>query len=682
MLGPALAVIDRLRTSARLALLMVLLLVPAGVAGAAFAGATGGQIAFSAKERVGVQVLRPALAALAATAAGTTPDLDALTAAVRAAPELAVDPELGAVTGRAAAAGTAAGRAGLADALAGLITALGNDSNLILDPDLDSFYVMDSLVVQLPAVLSNAAHAGAPADPASAATALVAGQAVRAGVLSDSATAIRTDLATAAAHTARADGLTAALDPLSRAADAAAALADRLTGTLATPGPADPAALGAAAADAVTPATGQLDALLAARIGQLSTDRALVLAGTGAGLLLAGWLGAGVWWRTRHDVNLLVAGVTAITGRDGAGGDGPDVRLPAGRDELGDLGRAIAVAGDQLAHQDAALHRAKEDRERQMQAAIHHQRQSDEDIRRRARVIIEQTVAQVVGELENVVGTVSEVRDAAGTIGDRVATTDGVLRAVIGRAGQATEMAGRLESGVHRVAGMATLISGVAEQTKLLALNATIEAARAGAAGRGFAVVAGEVKELATTTGRSTSQITDTLGSFESDIGTVVTAITRMAEELGDADEATHVLRSVAQQQHDLVRRLDGSVSTAIERVRGLAGATEQIERRDQMRVTIGETAVLWTGGRALPLRQVDLSPGGIGGILEAGATVRLGERVRVVLPLDGEETTVDAEVVNHRPGTGGGLTVGMRFVGPEPAAAARITAFLTRMGA
>jgi methyl-accepting chemotaxis protein len=672
LLAPADAVVSRLRNSARLALLVVLLLVPAGLANEAFASTINGQIAFSSAERTGVLVLRPALDSLAATVAGSgDARLEALGTAVAAHPELDSAQQWAAVQTAAhgsSGTGTPAARAKLAAALTDLVTQVGNTSNLILDPDLDSFYAMDSLVVQVPRLLLTAAQAAAP-DTGAARTERVAAQAVAAGAISGAAAAITSDVQTATSHTTLA-GLTGQLAPLVAVAGTGDVLAKSLSGTLATPAAADPAKAAASAAG-LEPAVGALDVLLARRVAHLAQERNVTLAASLAALLLASWVAAAVWRRTRTDVGQVVSAVTAI-----AEGELAPRPLPQGRDEFGDIGRAVAVARHQLTDARAALDVSLAAREEELKANFAHQRAAEKQTRQRAQRVIDETATVVAGELGDVVGQVSAVRGAATTIDERVGAADTAARSVVEQAKEADRLILALSGSLGEVQAMAKLIAGIADQTRLLALNATIESARAGEAGRGFSVVAQEVKNLAVTTAKSTGDITETIDTLQQGATAVAGAISQMSTGIGGVDEATAVLRTVADEQYALVERLETSVHETLERLRSMATLTDRLERREHERVPAMGDVNLLVNGRWLAARLADVSKGGLRCIVQAAAAPGTGDVIDVEIQLGDGPLTLPARVV-RRLVAQADAQLGLAFDAPPPALARRLASYV-----
>ncbi|HEX8497584.1 MAG TPA: EAL domain-containing protein [Actinomycetales bacterium] len=335
LLRPVLGLTDRLRTRSRLLLLVGVLLVPSVLAAGSFAVVIGGQVRFAEYERAGVAVVGPAIQALATSAAGGSPDLTRLRAAVSSHPELGASPALRAVQEAAPGPDRTA-------ALGALVRTVGDSSKLILDPDLDSFYVMDALVVQLPRALE---VLGTPASSTGGQPVQIA-PAFQAGLLTLRAESLATDVATAVRSSRSASSMSRDLQPVQAFRRQLSALAE-LTGGTGLPAAPEVAAAradavrgGGLAGDALAR---QLDVLLQDRAQALALRRDGTLALTLGGLLVAVWIAAAVIWRTRHDVSLTLVGVAAISD-----GDLQERDLPKGLDEFGDIGRAVHGARQRL----------------------------------------------------------------------------------------------------------------------------------------------------------------------------------------------------------------------------------------------------------------------------------------------------------------------------------------------
>lgn len=120
--------------------------------------------------------------------------------------------------------------------------------------------------------------------------------------------------------------------------------------------------------------------------------------------------------------------------------------------------------------------------------------------------------------------------------GDRIEAVSSHSGKVAGIVRDAGEQVERLQERVQKISDSITKINTIANQTNLLALNAAIEASRAGAAGKGFAVVATEVKELATQTSRSTSEISERIEEIQAETLTTSENFKRIFEEISAID--------------------------------------------------------------------------------------------------------------------------------------------------
>ena len=117
------------------------------------------------------------------------------------------------------------------------------------------------------------------------------------------------------------------------------------------------------------------------------------------------------------------------------------------------------------------------------------------------------TIEETSAAMEQLASTVQQnaqrAKDASGVAAGvtRTAEEGGLVMQ------QATEAMERITTSSGKISNIIGLIDDIAFQTNLLALNASVEAARAGEAGKGFAVVAVEVRRLAQSAAKASSEI-------------------------------------------------------------------------------------------------------------------------------------------------------------------------------
>ncbi|MFN8110041.1 MAG: methyl-accepting chemotaxis protein [Thermoleophilia bacterium] len=643
------------------------LLIPLGWLAFSYTGMNGRNTAAYRLERDGVTFLTRAAAvqrdvvslrtdAVRASAGGATATTaqDRLAADVRAldAANAAVGARL-AAGGRAnvagdwtkwksliAAAGTATGSPETLmtamDAVTGfgggtLIPDVGNNSQLELDPDLDTYWMMDAAVNQgAPLVeLLGRAQALLAIDRARYGDAgLPVARRVELAVLSSQIETrvgnIRGDLTTAYASTHDA-GLKARVEPaIATLERTAQPVLDGLRGAVdaGTLGAGDAATVTRAATDAIDATTAastslypQLDRLIAARIGGIERDSNTKLLIAAIFCLLAGYLVLGIIVATRRALRqvLVVADRLALGDTDVA----VDIHT---RDEIGQFaqsfGRTVeylqetVAATQQVAQRNlrvAVTPRSPEDRiGNALVEMITSLRGSITRVADASRVVKQSSMelasaSDASGQVTTgIASSIQDITAGADSQVERIRTAraagddaaeaahraftaaqSGVQTALVAsasmdRARSASEEAvgamTALETNSGQIGAMVETIASLADQTNLLALNAAIEAARAGDAGRGFAVVADEVRQLA-------EQSAEAALSIQGLVREVQRGTARAVEAVGVG--TSQVLEGAA--RVDDARDAFVSISGSVEEIRPhldrLVGETAEVSR-------------------------------------------------------------------------------------------------------
>ncbi len=487
-----------------------------------------------------------------------------------------------------------------------LITHVGDASNLILDPELDSFYTMDVALSRLPELASSIesiASAVVELESKPNHFQLIELGGVK-SAFSLRSEAVLTSVKNAMDSNPSGETHKALLSANQAFAEQQAIVAGLLS-SMVQPG-ADLTVLRAAYEKAepnLFKATDQLwhasieelDRLLVVRKSGFEQAQRKLLFISGAVLLLALLTGVAVSISITGSLGQLVSRMNRLRGGD----TNIDIPYLNAETEIGEVARALNVFKEAVAKSSTA-----QDELQSTVAAVKAENERLNLASRQQLLDMAEILEGQVGTIIDMLGLTSEQLDGASKslttasqsateemriAANLVTTTEAAMAAIrpgteqlansiahvaqeISMATRATAMAAERENiakeriaalqfAAEHVGSVVGIIENIASQTQLLALNATIEAARAGEAGRGFSVVAGEVKSLANQTAKFTGDISGQIDEIQTATRFASDHISSMGKLIIDISATSNTISAAIEEQTASTNDISRSIS-------------------------------------------------------------------------------------------------------------------------
>jgi methyl-accepting chemotaxis protein len=532
--------------------------------------------------------------------------------------------------------------------LRALISHVGDTSNLILDPDLDAYYMMDVTLLALPQMQDRLQEVLAFGEEILWRKAITPEERVQLSVYAALLRQADLDRVNASVRTALLEdpnfygtspGLQRHVPPALEASAKAAEAFIGLTTRLASADRVDlaPEAYVAAGTAAIAGsftlwrvAVDELDALLDVRIASYARTRTLALALTA----LAVAASAALLWGVVRSITGQLGRAVEIADRIAAGD--LTVEIEPTRDETGPLFAALSHMVGQVSR---IIGEARRQAAEVATAAAQIAAASEQGAANAASAsaaIEEQTatVHQLSGNVQQVALHAQRQVDGARASSDAVgAGRETVSRSAKGleqaqaAIGQSAETVEALGTQAQAIGRIVALIKDIADQTNLLALNAAIEAARAGDQGRGFEVVAEEVRKLAEHSNTSVREVADLIADLQRQAEAAVAtirnsqaairdalaagvamqgALAQIGQAVAEGDRTSHEIGAATQQQAiaakqmaqvaEQLRQMTHQNATAAEELSASAGrvaSSAEAMRAAVARFTVGAAATV-----------------------------------------------------------------------------------------
>jgi methyl-accepting chemotaxis protein len=562
---------SRMSIGSRLALLAALFLIPVGMLAWLLFQQAMKDVSFAKDERVGVeytQALWPVIARSAEKLPLSATEQSALNSA-----SSRFDARLNTTQASADLAKATTADASLASGVT-LISAVADGSKLTLDPDLDSFYLMDAQTVRLPALALAARELVDAAQYQGAERERLIRLASSYDRTVTSAQAAENSLTTAIKSNSTGDtkkAIELKVQTLHAAAERFATDARKVRDGDTSISLTESHHQLQSAIDTVWKASSvELDRLLIVRIDSLMGNLRSDLGLAGLFLLVSSILALFI----SRGLNGRISDLVKTMERLARGENSISVPHLADHNETGRIAAAVQT------FKEAAL-----EKERMEQDAAHREFQVEEEKRKAIRELaanFEASISSVVGAVterardlkhtaeamyatanqateqstavsaaaEEATANVSSVALATDSMGrsfaeiaEQVNQSASIASRAVDRAQGTHETIKRLSRSAEMIGEVVKLISDIAGQTNLLALNATIESARAGEAGRGFGIVASEVKSLATQTAKATEEIAAQIQEIQGitrDSVSAISEIQQIIDEISSISVSIH----------------------------------------------------------------------------------------------------------------------------------------------